>query len=45
MTLDAKKGQNRIMMFDLKAKRYAPEGQQDFTNILENKIETSDDKE
>ena len=45
MTLDASKGQNKNMMFYLKAKRYAPEVQEPLTNIPENKIETNDKKE
>ena len=33
MILDAIKGQNKIMMFYLKSKRYAPEKQEALTNI------------
>ena len=40
--LDARKGQNGSTMFYLKAKRYAPELQEAFTNLPEKKIETSD---
>ena len=44
MKLDAAKDQNNSMMFYLKAKRYAPKGQEALTNIPEKKIETSDEK-
>ena len=44
MTLDARKGKNNNMMFNLKVKRYAPEGQEAPTNIPDKKIETSDKK-
>ena len=33
MILYASKGQNKSMMFYLKAKRYAPEGKEAITNI------------
>ena len=45
MTLDARKGQNKSMMFYLKAKRYAPEVQDALINISEHKKDTSDKKE
>ena len=44
MTLDARKGKNNNMMFNLKVKRYAPEGQEAPTNIPDKKIETSNEK-
>ena len=37
MILDASKGQNKSMMFYLKAKRYSPEGQEALTNLPEKK--------
>ena len=43
MTLDARKGQNKSMMFYLKANRYDPEGQEELNNILENKMESTDE--
>ena len=45
MTLNTRKGQNRSMMFYLKAKRCAPEGQEALINLPEKKIETSDENE
>ena len=44
ITLDSRKIQNKIMMFYLKAKRYAPEGQDEITNTPEKKIDTSNKK-
>ena len=38
MALDASKGQNKSMMFYLKAKRYAQEGQEALTNLPEKKM-------
>ena len=38
MTLEVGKGQHKSMMFYLKAKIYAPEGQDALTNLPENKI-------
>ena len=35
MILDAREGENESMMFYLKAKRYAPGGQEAHTNLLE----------
>ena len=45
INLDASKGQNKSMMFYLKAKRYAPEVQDALINISEHKKDTSDKKE
>ena len=45
MTLNASKGQNKRMMFYLKAKRYAPEKQEENINIPEIKMEKIDEKE
>ena len=45
INLDAGKGQKKSMMFYLKAKRYAQEGQEEHTNLTEKKMETSDEKE
>ena len=45
MTLDARKGQNKSIIFYLKAKRYAPEGQEALANLTEQKKDISDKKE
>ena len=45
MTLDARKVQNNSIMFYLKTKIYAPEGQESLSNFPGNKIGTSDKKE
>ena len=45
MTLDARKRQNNSMMFYLKSKIDAPEGQEALTNLPEKKMETGDEKE
>ena len=45
MILDARKGQNKIMMYYLKAKRYATEGKYALTNLPEQKNHSSDEKE
>ena len=42
MTFYARKVKNKSMMLYLKVKRYAPEGQEAITNLLEQKKETSD---
>ena len=42
--LDASKGKNKSMMFYLKAKRYAPEGQESLTNLQEEKNDGNDKK-
>ena len=42
MTLDTRKGQNKSILFYLKAKRYATEGQDVLNNMPENKLETGD---
>ena len=42
--VDASKGQNKIMMFCLKAKRYEPEGQEATTNLPEEKNYGNDKK-
>ena len=44
MKLDKRKVQNKIMMFYLKSKRYAPEGQEALANMPEQKKDTSDKK-
>ena len=44
MTLDASKGQNKSMVFYLKAKIYSPEVQEALTNLSENKKDTIDEK-
>ena len=44
MNLDASKGQNKSIMFYLKAKRYAPEGKEALKNMPEKNMETSDEK-
>ena len=44
MNLNTRKGQNKSMIFYLKAKIYSPEGQEALTNLPENKTETSDEK-
>ena len=45
MTLTARTIQNNSMMFYLKVKRYAPEGQEALINVSEKKNDTSDEKE
>ena len=45
MILNARKGVNYIMMFYLKAKQYAPEGQVAHTNIPEEKKDDNYEKE
>ena len=42
MTLDERKGQNNIIMFYFKVKRYAPEEKEALTNIPERKMDTSE---
>ena len=42
--VDTSKGQNKIMMFCLKAKRYEPEGQEATTNLPEEKNYGNDKK-
>ena len=42
--VDASKGQNKSMMFCLKAKRYDPEGQEALTNLPEEKNYGNDKK-
>ena len=44
MSLNARKGQNKSMMFYLKSKRYSPEGQWAINTIPEQKKDTSDEK-
>ena len=44
-TLDTRKGQNNSIVFYLKEKRYSPEGQEALTNLPENKMKTSEEKE
>ena len=44
MILDARKGQNNIMILYLKVKRYYPEVQEALINIPEKKNDTSDKK-
>ena len=44
MILDARKVQNKIIIFYLKAKRYALEGKEALTNISEQKKDGSDEK-
>ena len=45
MILDAREGENESMMFYLKAKRYAPGGQEAHTNLPEGKKDVTDEKE
>ena len=45
MILEAIKGQNKSMMFYLKAKKYAPEGKEALTNLPDKKQDSSDEKE
>ena len=45
MILEAIKGQNKSMMFYLKAKKYAPEGKEALTNLPDKKKDSSDEKE
>ena len=44
MVLDARKGQNKIMMFYLKANRYHPEGQAPLANLPKQEKDSSDKK-
>ena len=44
MILDARKVQNKSMMFYLKARRYVSEGQEALTNMPYQKKETSNEK-
>ena len=44
MTLDKRKGQNKSMVFYLKANIYAPGGQETLTNLPEKKKYTSEEK-
>ena len=44
VVLDARKGQNKSMVFYLKAKRYAPEGQEALINLPEEKNDGNDEK-